>query len=569
MTSDRPTEHATDSAPAASPGEVDTAVVNIEGPAHGGSVVARHNGRVVFVRGALPGEKDVKITFDPLPARTRRADQEPRFRRAVSTDVGIPSPHRVPQQCPAALRGAGCCDLDFVDAQGSLAFKRAVVADQLRRIGRIDVRTPDTDSAGEHGSDGADSGTEKPLVEAHSLAPYTGYRTRVRLGVGEDGRAGLRHRQSHRIVAADEDGCAQWSPALRHAIAEHIVRAGRRFTPGNEVLVAVGDAPVGHSDRGTPHDSADDADSATPAASTPHTGSSVQAGDAPDAAFSIWEVPATRPTGGRDRHRHGARRHGNRASGRPSGRLERHVAGSAEVSYRVGETRWNVRPQAFWQAHAAAPQYYADLLRDMLGSPVSPSLLRGTEPGVDVHTEPPTESSAWDLYGGAGVFASVLRDYATAVDCVDTGSATTSAGREAFDVAAATVPSHAGTDSSGVSASADVRFVDGDVASSLPALRTRGGLRAVVLDPPRTGAGIDVVAEVASYAPEHVVHIGCDPATAARDLAAWVKSGYRVNRLVAVDAFGLTHHVELVAHLVPSRGRETAAQQTEQETEQP
>ena len=83
-----------------------------------------------------------------------------------------------------------------------------------------------------------------------------------------------------------------------------------------------------------------------------------------------------------------------------------------------------------------------------------------------------------------------------------------------------------------------MRFVAGDVASHIAELRGGRGLVAVVLDPPRTGAGDRVLEEVAAHRPAHVLHIGCDPATAARDAAT------------LVDAFGLTHHVEVLSHYV-------------------
>lgn len=84
------------------------------------------------------------------------------------------------------------------------------------------------------------------------------------------------------------------------------------------------------------------------------------------------------------------------------------------------------------------------------------------------------------------------------------------------------------------------------VASQLPKPTT------VVLDPPRTGAGRDVVGAIAEAAPQRVLHIGCDPATFARDIAAWSESGYRILHLAMVNAFPGTHHFETLALLVPA-----------------
>jgi len=74
----------------------------------------------------------------------------------------------------------------------------------------------------------------------------------------------------------------------------------------------------------------------------------------------------------------------------------------------------------------------------------------------------------------------------------------------------------------------------------------------VVLDPPRTGAGRGVCAEVTVLHPRVVVYVACDPAALARDTAYLAELGYRLNGLRAFDAFPMTHHVECVARFVPA-----------------
>jgi len=72
-----------------------------------------------------------------------------------------------------------------------------------------------------------------------------------------------------------------------------------------------------------------------------------------------------------------------------------------------------------------------------------------------------------------------------------------------------------------------------------------------VLDPPRTGAGKDVMALVASTKPRRVVYVACDPAALARDVKAAAEHGYGLVSLEAWDAFPMTHHVECIAVLEP------------------
>jgi tRNA/tmRNA/rRNA uracil-C5-methylase (TrmA/RlmC/RlmD family) len=71
----------------------------------------------------------------------------------------------------------------------------------------------------------------------------------------------------------------------------------------------------------------------------------------------------------------------------------------------------------------------------------------------------------------------------------------------------------------------------------------------VVLDPPRAGAGRNVVAGIAGLRPRVVAYVACDPAALARDLGYFAERGYRLTGLRAFDLFPMTHHVECVAKL--------------------
>jgi tRNA/tmRNA/rRNA uracil-C5-methylase (TrmA/RlmC/RlmD family) len=90
----------------------------------------------------------------------------------------------------------------------------------------------------------------------------------------------------------------------------------------------------------------------------------------------------------------------------------------------------------------------------------------------------------------------------------------------------------------------------GDVRGGLAACRPEPDER-IVLDPPRTGAGADVVRAVAARRPAAVVYVSCDPPTLGRDLRVFGAEGYRLDSLQAFDMFPDTHHLEAVARLVP------------------
>jgi tRNA/tmRNA/rRNA uracil-C5-methylase (TrmA/RlmC/RlmD family) len=70
-----------------------------------------------------------------------------------------------------------------------------------------------------------------------------------------------------------------------------------------------------------------------------------------------------------------------------------------------------------------------------------------------------------------------------------------------------------------------------------------------VLDPPRTGAGKEVMALLGQLGPRRVVYVACDPSALARDVRAAADHGYVLSTLEAYDAFPMTHHVECIAVL--------------------
>jgi len=97
------------------------------GPAaNGGSCVARHDGRVVFVRYALPEEL----------VRVRVTSERGAYWHAEAVEVMEPSADRIMPLCPiAGVDGAGCCDMSFADPVAARKIKGQVVANQLARLG--------------------------------------------------------------------------------------------------------------------------------------------------------------------------------------------------------------------------------------------------------------------------------------------------------------------------------------------------------------------------------------------------------------------------------------------------
>jgi len=147
-----------------------------------------------------------------------------------------------------------------------------------------------------------------------------------------------------------------------------------------------------------------------------------------------------------------------------------------------------------------------------------------------------------DLYGGVGLLAAAVGDRFGPT----TKITTVESDERATDYAAANLEDWIGA--SAVTGRVE-RWVR-ELATSANAVQ-KARLRAatIVLDPPRSGAGKEVVSQLADLAPAQLVYVACDPVALARDLGLFAERGYELTALRAFDLFPNTHHVEAVATL--------------------
>jgi 23S rRNA (uracil1939-C5)-methyltransferase len=179
--------------------------VLITGPAAGGDGVGRlADGRAVFVRGALPGER---VAVELTEAR-------PRFARAEVSRVVEASTTRVVPPCPRVAAGCGGCGWQHVDPPAQRELKAAIVADALRRLGGL---------------------ADHPEVGFGPDLPDRAWRTTVRAAVA-GGVAGFHGHHSHDVVAIGDGGCL-----VSHPLVDEVLRAGR-FGAATEVVVRAGAA---------------------------------------------------------------------------------------------------------------------------------------------------------------------------------------------------------------------------------------------------------------------------------------------------------------------------------------
>ncbi|WP_019159744.1 TRAM domain-containing protein, partial [Brevibacterium senegalense] len=189
-------------------------------PAAGGESIAHHDGRTVFVTGAIPGE-----TVDAVVTGASS-----RVLRATVTAVREASPHRVPDRREAmGVPGAGGIEFAHVALAHSRVLKEEAAADQLRRIGGIDPAAVDFALH--------PAPSEAPSGGADDTDPEAGtrWRTRVQSAVHPDGRPGMLEAGSHRVVPVEGDALPLAVPELD---ALHLTR--RRFPGVTRIELAAG-----------------------------------------------------------------------------------------------------------------------------------------------------------------------------------------------------------------------------------------------------------------------------------------------------------------------------------------
>lgn len=175
---------------------------------------------------------------------------------------------------------------------------------------------------------------------------------------------------------------------------------------------------------------------------------------------------------------------------------------------------WLVPVGGFWQIHPAAADTLVEAVLDML--------------------RPNEGEIGWDLYGGVGLFAAALASRTRArVTVVESAAVAVAAARANL----ADLPG--------------VEVVEARVDTALTRRRVTAPVDVVVLDPPRTGAGAQVVRRIVAAGPRAVAYVACDPAALGRDIATFRAAGWRLSELRAYDCFPMTQHIECVALLEP------------------
>ena len=422
--------------------------------AHGGQGIGHLDGLAVFVPRTLPGDVvDVRLT-----------DRRKRYAMAELLALREASPLRVTPPCPLYDRCGGC-HLQHLGYDDQLANKAQQVRDCLTRIGKL---------------------PEVPVLPTLPSPQPFGYRNKAlyhfdadsnALGLIERGKSTVLDVPQCRIGDTRIDGVmarvrslAVQEPALRRVLHQVQVQVGQRT---DEILVTV----IVRQELPAP----------------------VQR--------KLWESLRDLATG-LLMHR--------KATATPAvfDGTTTHLAGSAVIHERIGDLRFDIEPEAFFQVNSAQTEQLYGLIR-------SAARLR-------------PDDVVLDLYSGGGSIALTLAPHCAVVHAVEISrQATLVATRQAAALGIA-----------------NCEFRTGKVERILYRYLAQG-IRAhvAVLDPPRAGCRPQALEALAKMRVARLVYVSCSSPTLARDLRLLADLGYRAESVQPLDMFPQTYHVECLATL--------------------
>jgi tRNA/tmRNA/rRNA uracil-C5-methylase (TrmA/RlmC/RlmD family) len=431
--------------------------------AHGGHCVARHEGRVIFVRHGIPGEKvRVRLTDDGPAAKFWRADV---------VEVLEPSPDRVPHFWDLADSArswshrhppVGGAELGHISLARQRSLKAEVLAEQLKRLAGVELAP-----AGQLTVEAVGTAAGEPAASG------LGWRTRAGFAVTAAGKLGMHAHRSDAILPVRDmplavDGINAlrlWDIDLQGIDRVEVAAPAN----GSRPLVLLVPAPGTRSKRlsGILAQLPDDVSAAS---LDPATGEVLQ------------------------------------------------LRGRTYVQESAAGHEYRVTGDGFWQIHRDAPETLVGAVTGFLhdGGYLAPG------------------SVVADLYAGAGLFTAPLADAVGVTGSVLSVEGAPGTSRDARK---------------NLHDAAQVEIVQGRVERVLR--QKPRNFDALILDPPRAGAGKAVVKQLMDAGPRAVAYVSCDPASFARDLGYFRQGGWGLAGLRAFDLYPHTHHMETVALLTP------------------
>ena len=420
--------------------------------AHGGQGLGHLDGLAVFVPRTLPGDVvDVRL----VDLRKRHAFAELLALREAS-------PLRVPAPCQLYDRCGGC-HLQHLGYDGQLANKNQQVRDCLTRIGRL----PDVPVLPTLASPQPFGYRNKALYHFDAASGALGLIERGRSAVLDLPRCHIGDAQIDVVMQRIRD-LASRDQAFRQVLHQVQVQVGQRT---GEALVTV----------------------------------IVQGDVSEQAQHRLWESLRDLVSG-LMMHR--------KTSDTPAvfDGVTTHLGGATVIHERIGDQRFEIVPEAFFQVNSGQTEQLYGLVR------------------AAARLEP--QDVVLDLYSGSGSIALTLAPHCAVVHAVESSrQATLLAVRQAERLGIA-----------------NCQFRTGKVERILYRYLAQS-VRAdvAVLDPPRAGCRPQALEALAAMRVPRIVYVSCSPPTLARDLRLLTDLGYCAESVQPLDMFPQTYHVECLA----------------------
>lgn len=463
----------------------DVVEVQPERVAHGGAMVARVNGRVVFVRHGVIGES--------ARARITKIGPKGRFFFADVIEVLEPSANRRehPWQPANALTAAqagqeplGGMEFAHVEPAMQREYKADVVREQLVRLG---------------GMDSADQLLSELTVQEVPGGDL-GVRTRAHFAVTDEGRLAMYpfHSSTPRVI---ENFPLMVAPLQELNLAQVVMKGVKR--------VDVASSSTGETfiqctiaDGKTPEELAERLDWEF----------SRVLGELVPQKISLLLTPE--------------RKAGRGPGKRPADILLGSPTVHEKFYVRGTEFEYEISGNGFWQNHKDAPRSLCTV--------------------VDDFAEFQEGQTVFDLYAGAGLFTAIAahavgpEGYVLSVE----GSALTNADAQRNFAIGGVSRTERSAETEINIRRGDVSRTLEQLKRSKDARAAHPDT--VILDPSREGAGQKVMQQVAELAPQKIIYVACDPASLGRDAGYLRELGWTPARIEAFDLYPNTHHVETV-----------------------
>lgn len=453
--------------------------VTIESVGAEGQGITHHEGKVVFVEGGIPGDvADVRVY------KSKKAFSMGRYETILKE-----SPLRVQPFCHH-FTDCGGCKWQHLAYDSQLMYKQQMVADQLQRIGHVDI------------------GEMEPILGAPSNKQYRNkleftfssrrWLTQAEINSGDEVayREGLGfHISGAYDKVLDITECWLMHPlqdAIRNSVREHALQQGYSFydiraqqgflrnlivrnTISGEWMVVL---VHGQQNADAINGITDMLVSKFPEIRSVYTVYNNKRND------TILDLGPTLQYG------------------------------DAYLIETLGDKRYRIGPKSFFQTNSVQAKHLYDKV----------VAYAGLQPSDNVY----------DLYTGAGSIALYVADKCRQVTGIEM-------------IPEAVADAGANMSLNGVS---NASFWAGDIRQVLSAqfITDHGAPDVVITDPPRAGMHPDVVEVLRRCGARTIVYVSCNPATQARDIQM-LSDRYRVEKVQPVDMFPHTHHVESVALL--------------------